>query len=279
VGRLVFANTEDGYALSGLDQDPSGRYYVTTDGAQGWRGTSFGSQITVMAMTATPQAFYAVLARCTAGAAAGCRDYRLARSAAGSGTWSSVPIPGTGALDGAGVGLSAAGSLVWLTYQPPRLAQPRLLSSVEGRPPFTSRVEPGLGSVTNCTLAAMPGGVVWAECPTGMLVSWFRSPDAGRRFEPVWTTPGTGGGALDPVAATVAYRYTGGSPASPQTVQLSTDGGAHFRPVSKLAFNPGARAQLLFVNQVQGYALGSEADGPALVYTADGAKHWTRVQF
>jgi hypothetical protein len=289
VGELVFANEEDGYVL-GEPGSNGASYFVTIDGGRSWHGAGFGPHMSVFAMVATPQAFYAVLVRCVGGptrtSVQHCSDYRLAHSRAGSTTWSSVPVPGTTALDGAPVGLAAGGNDVWLTFQPQNGASPSLLRSLDGRPRFITLAEPSLVSVAACALSAMPNEVVWAECPTGMLVSWWRSADGGRHFTDIWTTSGTGGGDLDPVSGAVAYRYTGIGPRSPRALELTTDGGARFSPLATLPFDPGSRTQLLFISTTQGYAVGSgtslsggsaENETPALLYTGDGGRHWRTV--
>ena len=48
---------------------------------------------------------------------------------------------------------------------------------------------------------------LWAECPTGMLASFFYSGDAGVHWTSVsrYEYSGTGGGAFDPVSSSLAY--------------------------------------------------------------------------
>jgi len=269
VERLVFANTSDGYALEPPESPGSAyRYYFTLDGGAKWQLASFGPHATAFAFAASAKDFYAVLADCT-GTPEHCSGYRLARSPVASQAWTSVNIPGTASLDGSQVAMTVSGNTIWLTYTPHSGGSPQLVESNGGQAPFRSLAEPSLVGVTACRITAMPGGAIWAACPTGMLVSYLYTPDGGQHFRAFWDVAGTGGADFDPISPTIAYRYTGIWPAHPSALQVTTDAGRSFSTVSHLPFGAGADVTLLFVNRDQGYAL-----GPTLLYTADGGERW-----
>jgi len=300
VGAVVFSNRLDGYAVEHSSSQPTAStVFATTDGGRSWRRAELGAG-SVWSMVATAHELYAVTAHCsgrdTRTTGITCDDYRLARSTAGSASWRSVRIPGEAANFGNGIGLGAEGDRVWLTYQALTAgAEPVLLTSVGGVAPFSSRSEPSLEGIGPCWLDATPGGALWAACPTGMMVSYLRSPDGGRHFSAYWDFAGTGGASVDPVSAQVAYRYTGigrykgdGYAAIPaDEVQRTTDGGAEFSSVGHLPSNFGAGALLLFLNETDGFALGSivqrggdvGVEVSALLETHDAGRTWTRVSF
>jgi hypothetical protein len=129
----------------------------------------------------------------------------------------------------------------------------------------------------------MSGGVMWAECPTGMLVSYSRSATAGQEFKSVLTVSGTIGAAFDPVTADTAFAYLGDES---QKLEETTDGGIGFVAVSRLPFNGATESQLLFITQQEGFALGSVVvnqhagtEAAELLQTFDGGTSWTRVRF
>jgi len=174
--------------------------------------------------------------------------------------------------------MGAAGSQLWITYVDPRTPVPQLAESTGGRPPrFTVFGQPRLAGVVACALAPMAGSVIWANCPTSMMVSELRSTDGGHGFTTVWSYAGTGGIAFDPVSADIAYRYLGiESPA----VERTTDGGQTFTGVGTLPFAQGSVTRLLFVGEADGFALGSSSNGTAaLLQTIDGGSSWSPVSF
>lgn len=283
VGNLVFANLDDGYALA--SPGTGGYSSYTVDGGQSWQRLTSRLGMSLSQVVATDNAFYAVIMNCRPlSGKPGQRlcQYRLARSPLGAPHWSSVPVPGTSSLDGATISLTADGSQVWLEFQPGDKAV--ILKSIDGRAPFTQLDEPDLVSVASCSLSLMSPMVVWAECPTGMMVSWSRSTDGGRHFSAFWGTSGTGGDAFDPLSASVAYRYTGTGPAPSRTLERTTDGGSKFEVVARLPFDEGMGGRLAFTDEGHGYVLGWEAISgnaaetrPVLLYTSDGGHTWETV--
>lgn len=285
VDALVFANRLDGYAIEGSPTDPDSVVYATTDGARSWRLVSLGPDANVFTMIARSGRFFAVVVRCAGpDGRQTCDDYRLARSQAGSTTWTEVAIPGTGRLDGGPVGLTASDGTVWLTYEAQVVgAEPMLLRSTGGVGPFTIHSARQLVSVAACGLTAERRGVLWAVCPTGMMVSYLRRADAGRPFVPFWDTSGTGGALFDPIGPGLAYRYTGigGARLRPYALQRTTDGGALFE---RIGLPHRFRAErLLFVSRDGGFVLGSASAArygiAAVIETATGGRSWTTLRF
>jgi len=203
LNRLVFANVDDGYALLGNDQATT--LYVTTNGARSWHKEEIAPGVSVYSFAATANALYVVTVRCP-GANQNCVDYRIDRSSLAAAHWTSTSIPHSSFYPGGFVGAIAAyGNDVWVSEQ---LAGPAYVYfSSNGARTFTHFVEPLLGSVSGCDLTAMSPTSLWAQCPTGMMVSFFHSSDGGRRWTSVSPEPmsGTGGGYFDPVSAGLAY--------------------------------------------------------------------------
>lgn len=286
---LVFANRVDGYAIenatSAVGGPPGGPILATDNGGRSWHRFSFGPHLYVSDMAASESTFYVVLFRCTerlkGGRTTDCGDFRLARSAAGSKKWSSVPIPGNPLLSGFPVRLGVEGLAVWLSFQSLSngTSYPHLLESTGGAAPFADTPTPHLGGVTACGVTPMAGGAMWAECPTGLLISYLHR-EIGQHFRPVLTVGGTIGAAFDPVNAETAFAYLG---TDSRKLEETTNGGVDFVTVSQPPFY--AAYQLLFVNQTDGFALGTvalsqrAAERPELLQTVDGGTSWTRVSF
>jgi hypothetical protein len=269
--HLVFADVEHGYALAG---EGGGSWY-TADGGLAWHPLPKGLSRALVAVVASGETFYGLLGSCTT--MQDCR-YRLGRSAVTAPHWSSVPVPGAAGLVQGNIDLAASGPEVWLTFEPG--SKPVLAKSHLGRPPFQEQPAPQLLGVVGCSLDPENADVVWAKCPTGMMVSWWRSTDGGAHFTHWWETSGTGGNAFDPLSATVAYRYTGIGPGPAYVLQRTADGGASFTTVCKLFSGEGSTPQFVFSNQDDGYALGANEPGtPAFqfLYTSDGGRQWRPV--
>ncbi len=268
--HLVFANVDDGYALATVCQGAYSSY--TTDGGLSWHLFRPGPSGTLVSVVASGDVFYGLLGSCTT--LENCR-YRLGRSAVTSPGWSSVPIPAATGLVQGNIALAAGGSEVWLTFGPH--FKPLLVKSHDGRPPFSEQPAPQLLGVVACSLDPESSDVVWAECPTGMMVSWLRSTDGGAHFSHWWETSGTGGNAFDPLSVTVAYRYTGIGPGPAHLLQRTTDGGHTFTTVGRVFPNGGSTPQLVFSDEDHGCVLGPTEGGKngfEVLCTSDGGRHW-----
>ncbi len=277
---LVFANARDGLFLTRNGHGDPSHVYATTDAGERWQPVDFGGTTVTRQLVASGNVFDALLEHCTHISTGQCTGYTQARSRAGSAHWSFSVFPPHDVLHppDASAAMGALGAQLWITYLSPKVPVAQLAVSAGGQPPrFSIFGQPRLGGVVACALAPVPDGVIWANCPTGMMVSELRSTDGGHRFTTVWSYAGTGGIAFDPVTADLAYRYLGlDSPA----VERSTDGGRTFIRVGTLPFAQGPVTRLLFLDEADGFALGSTSDGPAaLLQTIDGGSSWSPVSF
>lgn len=209
--RMVFANALDGFALVGVPAATS--LYATSNGAASWHRVKIPSGDSVYGFTATVNTLYAVFAHCTR-INQPCRDHRLLHSTLSATNWTGPSIAASQFYDGGFVGaIGAAGGNVWISEQPS--GAPLLLVSHNGGRTFSKSFPKRLGSVSGCDLMAVSSHRLWAECPTGMMVAFHYSSDAGRGWAniPQRQFYGTGGGFFAPITETFAYLdYGTGSP-------------------------------------------------------------------
>ncbi len=277
---LVFANAQDGLFLTRNSYDDPSHVYATTDAGERWQPVDLGGMTVTTQLVASGNVFDALLEHCTHISTGQCSGYTLARSRAGSAHWSFSVFPPHDVLHppDASASIGALGAQLWITYLSPKIPVAQLAVSAGGQPPrFTIFGQPRLGGVVACTLAPMAGNVIWANCPTGMMVSELRSTDGGHGFTAVWSYAGTGGFAFDPVSADIAFRYLG---IESTAVERTTDGGQTFTRVGTLPFAQGSFTRLLFLDEADGFALGSTSAGTAaLLQTIDGGSSWWPVSF
>ncbi len=75
----------------------------------------------------------------------------------------------------------------------------------------------------------------------------------------------------------MAFRYLG---IESTAVERTTDGGQTFTGVGTLPFAQGSVTRLLFVDEADGFAVGSTSAGTAaLLQTIDGGSSWSPVSF
>jgi hypothetical protein len=269
--RLVFANASDGYALEGAPAPTS--LYATTNGATTWHPVKIPTGDSVYGFTVTRNALYAVFAHCTRANQA-CRDYRLVHSTLGATHWTGVSIPVAQFYDGGFVGtIGAAGGNVWLSEQP--TGRPLLLISHNGGGTFAKSWPSRLASVSGCNLTAESSQRIWAECPTGMMVAFHYSSDAGRGWANIPQTQffGTGGGFFAPITETFAYIDYGG--AVPNIYRINVPANRE-TPVGELACTNVASA--VFVDILHGLAICVKSSTRSyLERTEDGGATWQRV--
>jgi photosystem II stability/assembly factor-like uncharacterized protein len=270
--QLVFANTEDGYALLGVGVPTS--LYVTLNGAGSWHRVMIARGVTILGFTATSHELYAVLARCTKSMA--CTDYRIARSNLTARTWTVVPLP-MWPLH-VGVGMGASGSTVWLTQQSTQTVW--LLTSHNQGATFTRRSAPEIGSVYACRMTATSKVTLWADCPTGMAVSFLYSGDGGTTWNriPDGQFSGTGGGFFDPVSSSLAFLDFGpaDSPGAKNLFRITNDG-LSVKAVGKLPCK--VADGLVFIDAKHGFAACDQNNTYAstvLLQTSNGGISWKR---
>lgn len=276
--RLVFATASDGYALVG--QAYPWTLYKTVDGARTWWRVTIGADQTILGLAVSAQLIYTVTAHCSGVGV--CRDYQVNRSALSEEHWTSMTLPhlGTTAVVSSDFNpdISAYGTNVWIDEMRPD-GSTIFLSHDEGETYVSSRANK-LVSVSVCDLTAFSTTSLWAQCPTGMLVSLLHSSNAGVTWTNTPQKPfaGTGGGSFDPVSATLAYlaygaqqplvRFANGH--NPVTVAKSVACASKY---SSLAY-------LSFTDELHGLVLCSP-DGSwkreELLRTSDGGRHWLHV--
>jgi len=272
--QLVFANAHDGYALMG-SAVPT-RLYVTRDGAGTWTRKVIASGTTILAFAATRTELYAVVANCSRSMA--CSDLRFARSSLSGANWTVSPLPRWPAH--MGVGMGAFGSTVWLTQQS-RKYNVLLLTSHDSGAHFSQAVAPDLGSVYACHVTATSAASLWAECPTGMLVSFYYSGNGGVTWNhlPSRQFAGTGGGYFDPVSSSLAYLVFGLANASgPRNLYRVTNKGLTMTAVGKLKC--ASVNDLVYTDALHGFAACFQHDtwaSSVLLRTSDGGITWGRV--
>jgi hypothetical protein len=275
LSQLIFTSSMDGYAS--LNKASSFVWYMTTDGARSWHLVSVTPGESILQLVPTPHELYAVVAHCVKRYT--CTDYRVARSALRADSWATVPMP-TQLLKG-GFNLAAYGSNVWINLESP--GSPLLFSSHnEGRTFVRSSASP-LASVSSCYLIPMSTEAVWAECPTGMDVSFFHSSDGGAHWISIsrYAYGGTGGGAFDPVSSSLAYLNFGifTSRRVKKDLYVITNSGHEMTAVGNLACT--ITNEIVFSNATRGLAIcqknGTESS-TSLLRTSDGGREWAKVR-
>jgi hypothetical protein len=273
LSQVIFATMDDGYIL--LGGSPVATLKVTVDGAKTWHSESIAPDVSILDFTTTHSELYAVIAHCPKSGE--CTNYRIARSPLSANRWSFTKLAKW--PSGMGVGMGAYGSSVWLTQQ--THATVVVFSSHNRGRTFTRSSAPKLGSVYACSITAMSTTALWAECPTGMSVSFFYSGDGGVHWNvlPVVQFAGTGGGAFDPVSSTVGYLAYGPSdtPGAKNLYRITNDGRT-MTPVGRLACN--IVNGLVFTDTMHGLAACDRGNTQATTYllqTFDGGATWKKV--
>lgn len=280
--QLVFANEQDGYALlsspNGTQLFPT-YMYVTTDGARTWHRASVGRDDSILSVVATKGNLYADIAHCTN--VNKCADYLLARSTLAAMKWTITAMPRLLRVtpypnyhD-----MTAFGSDVWVTVV--TMKSPLLFTSHDQGRTFTQSLAPKLGAVTACALTAESSSSLWAECPTGMMVSFFYSGDGGAQ----WTTvnrygyAGTGGGYFAPVSSSLAYLdYGQTGPSRPRNIFRITNAGRTSTPVGVLRCT--GVGGLVFTDSQHGLAICDASYSTSSTYlarTSDGGATWSHA--
>ena len=275
---MHFANVSDGYAIVGV-KDPTA-LYVTLNGARTWHRVTLGKDVTTLGLTTTANSIVAITGVCSRSGLS-CHNYRIARSSLKAQRWTSstMPIGRSGKLVwGFPYVPGAFGDDVWISEQPPGPAV--IFVSRDGGTSFKRVVTPKLVSVNACALIPETAVNLWAECPTGMQVSFFFSTDAGTTWSSIPQEQffGTAGGFFDPVTSNRAYLDYG---AAGPLVRIATSP----RSVTRLGALSCSKVNssingLIFDNAGNGLALcfpGDELSGGRLEHTTDGGFRWRTV--
>jgi hypothetical protein len=273
LSQLIFANSTDGYVS--LNVANTMVWYATADGAQSWHRVSVATDSTILQLTPTHRELYATVAHCVKKYT--CTDYRIARSPLTANEWTINALPAP--LAKGGFSLAAYDGNVWANLQGPRV--PRLFISHDGGRSFTQSSVTPLASVSACNLTPTSSTGLWAECPTGMLVSFFYSVDAGVHWSSIsrYEYAGTGGGAFDPVSSSLAYLDFGPFTTRSQDLYAITDSGHLMTAAGNLACS--STEGLVFSDATHGLAIcqkNARTSSTHLLRTSDGGKVWTVVR-
>lgn len=206
-----------------------------------------------------------------------CKHYRLARSALTASKWATSKLPAPS--PDSGIRIGAFGPNVWVSEQS-RMAALMFTSHDQGRT-FTHSSARGLVSTNGCGLIATSWSTLWAQCPTGMMVSFPYSRDGGTHWTAVAGPEfaGPGGGAFDPVSSTLAYiGYGDVSPAGAKNLFRITNGGRTAAAEGRLKCSN--LNCLIFTGVSDGLAACVQTATPAstvLMGTSDGGTAWKKV--
>lgn len=272
LSQLFFANSMDGYAF--LNATYPSKMYVTVDGAASWHRESIAPGDVIVQLATAHHELYAVIAHCSKTRV--CTDYRIARSSLTANKWTIQTLPAP--LNKSFFALAAYDANVWENRQGPRTSL--LYSSNDQGRTFTRLSAPLLASVSACDLTSSSPTVLWAECPTGMLVSFFYSGDAGAHWNSVsrYEFSGTGGGAFDPVSSSLAYLDFGPFTSRAKDLYRITNSGHTMTPVGNLACR--SVNGLVFSDAEHGLAICDENYSVASTYllrSSDGGATWSKV--
>jgi hypothetical protein len=279
VARVVFANPRDGYATVG-NYFPS-TLYATMNGARTWHKVMSGHDVSYV-VTASANEVLVSSVKCVP-RSDDCGQYTVRRGSLEATHWVTLPVLWkTGDRpneDYYGPSLAAYASTVW--EQQTDSAQGGgvyLWTSYNQGRTFVraKKMFPQLVSVAGCSLYPISVTELWAQCPTGMQVSFWHSSNGGASWRSVSQSQfsGTGGGAFDPVNESVAYLDYGGVQVKGNFVRLS-DGGRVATTVSELKCT---NASLLFTSANNGLAACEKNDTSIqLERTTDGGSRWENV--
>lgn len=273
LGEMIFANSIDGYAS--IDVGKSFVWYATTDGAKTWHREIVPLGDSIMQLVPTRSELYAVIAKCVKKYT--CTDFRIAHSPLTYNKWTIEAIPKP--LSKGNFALDVYSADVWMNLQGSQ--SPLLFTSSNQGRTFTESSTSPLASVSACNLTPMSPTTVWAECPTGMLVSFFYSSDAGVHWNSVskYAYAGTGGGAFDPVSSSLAYLNFGTFTTRGKDLYVITNSGHRMTAVGNLACT--STNNLVFSNAAHGLTIcqknSTASSSTYLLRTSDGGISWTKL--
>jgi hypothetical protein len=273
LGEMIFANSIDGYAS--IDVGKSFVWYATTDGAMNWHRENVPPGDSIMQLVPTHNELYAVIAKCVKKYT--CTDFRIAHSPLTDNKWTIEAIPKP--LFKGNFALDVYNADVWANLQGSK--SPLLFISTDQGRTFSESSTSPLASVSACNLTPMSPTTVWAECPTGMLVSFLYSSDAGVHWISVskYTYAGTGGGAFDPVSSSLAYLNFGTFTTRGKDLYAITNSGHRMTAVGNLACT--STNDLVFSNAIHGLTIcqknSTASSSTYLLRTSDGGMSWTKL--
>jgi photosystem II stability/assembly factor-like uncharacterized protein len=273
VSGLRFANSHIGYAYG------PNALFMTTDAGQHWQRQS-------LAGASGLEVADGIVVRVSSKCLPGC-DFTVERSAVGSTTWQSVPLPTGGQTSGAQ--LSRAGNLVALLTEGhiaggAQHATSVLFTSTNGGVSWTARGEPcpqGSTEYDSTAVSTASDGSITVLCAPrdGHQVHFtMTSTDGGGHFG---STLHNLGSAISTVLGTASRSV---QLVSMDALYLSTDGGNNWRRVDKLPGGGPLQASFIgFESDTVGRVLEPDADatfGASRVWTTtDAGRSWTVRSF
>ncbi|MGC2485705.1 MAG: hypothetical protein WA359_05650 [Acidimicrobiales bacterium] len=273
---LSFANGGQGYALVGTTSSMS--LYVTRDGAESWHKVPALPGVSFQRITVTGSVVYATMAKCTS-FDDHCVDVTIAKSALWPIHWTAMRLPTipNNGLNGGIPEVSADVTTVWLS-EIENNAEVIWRSTNEGTT-FHETTEPRMVSIHGCGLELITPADAWAQCPTGMLVSFYYSSDGGAQWVSVPQRPyaGTSGGFFAPSWNSVAYIDYGQTPNNFYRVNMRDDVAVH---VGEL--NCDITNSPVFIAGGGGLVVCTvdrgDSSSSALYSTSDGGALWRKIR-
>jgi hypothetical protein len=273
---LSFASELNGYALVGTTSTVT--LFVTHDGATTWQKISAlpGLQFQRISVSGTGTLVYATMAKCKS-FNDDCVDLTVAKSALWPVHWTALQLPSipNNGLNGGIPDVSADVTTVWLSEWENN-AEVIWRSTNEGAT-FHKTTEPKLVSINGCSLDLVIPEDAWAQCSTGMLVSFFYSSDAGAHWVNIPQRPygGTSGGFFAPTWNSVAYIDYGQTPNNVYRVNMRDDVAAHMGELNcDITESPVFMADggLVVCTTNRG-----DSSSSALFSTSDGGTVWHKI--
>jgi hypothetical protein len=271
---ITFANASDGYAVVGATRS---ELYVTHNGATSWQKVSGLSGLDFERLEVSANAVYVTLAKCKS-FDDDCVDVTVARSRLWPIHWVTFRLPTipNNGLNGGIPLVSVDASSVWLSQWQNNAEV--IWRTINNGKTYQRFVEPKLVSINGCSLVPTSSLDLWAECPTGMLVSFFYSNDGGATWVGLPQRPygGTGGGFFAPVSDSLAYLDYGETSNNFYRVDMHSASAVHVGEVrcsdAQAAVFSGASKGL-----VDCVDYGSVNVESFLLSTTDGGVVWSKV--
>jgi hypothetical protein len=227
-----------------------------------------GNQVT--SFTATATQYLAVTASCSTRTLQ-CVEVELHVTPVTAVHWVTHALANQAGLALFGGSIAAFGPHVWLAELTGNGVAQIDVSSNDGAT-FALHAEPRLSGPGPCSLTATSPSTLWTACPTGSLVQFDRSTDAGVAWSAVALprTAGTRAYAFDPLAADLGLYASGGG------LYRSTGAGPAVRRGGFPA--TGVRA-LVFTSPTHGLAIGLDlaTGATSLFASVNGGTSWRRV--
>jgi hypothetical protein len=274
---VVFANANDGYATVG-NYSPSA-LYATTNGARTWRRVMHAKDLSILVVVTNSEIFVTSVT-CQPRSIV-CGQFTTRRASLKAKDWVTLPrLWKTGTSPKETYyrpSLAAYGDTVW------ELQTGSVMylwtSHNDGR--TFSRAEekfPELASVSGCAITPMSLVSLWAQCPTGMQVSFWHTENGGATWSSASPAKlqffGTGGGSFYPITSSLAVLDYGAVATPPDLYRIS-QGGALFTPIGEVRCY--SASPMFFTNVSDGLMVCGLNSTTLVRRTSDGGATWRNV--